>query len=67
MLIANKKTLRVRWQVFKPPPDKECNHEQKSSIHKTSVVGILKDLCKWKGVEIIEGNARIDHTHLLVS
>ena len=28
---------------------------------------ILKDLCKWQGVEIIEGKAMIDHIHLLVS
>ncbi|SFE72138.1 IS200/IS605 family transposase, partial [Succiniclasticum ruminis] len=25
---------------------------------------ILKDLCKWKGVEIIEGNCMPDHVHL---
>jgi putative transposase len=30
-------------------------------------VQILKDLCKWKGVEIIEGKAMVDHIHLLVS
>jgi len=34
---------------------------------KEDIVEILKDLCKWKGVEIIEGNARIDHVHMLVS
>ena len=28
---------------------------------------ILKDLCKWKGVEISEGKAMADHIHLLVS
>lgn len=28
---------------------------------------ILKDLCKWKGVEIIEGHIMPDHVHLLVS
>ena len=28
---------------------------------------ILKDLCKWKGVEIIEGHMMPDHVHLLVS
>ena len=28
---------------------------------------ILKDLCKWKGVEIIEGNCMPDHVHLLLS
>ena len=31
-----------------------------------SIVEILKDLCKWKGVEIIEGSAQPDHIHLLV-
>ena len=30
-------------------------------------MGILKDLCKWKGVEIIAGRAMVDHIHLLVS
>ena len=28
---------------------------------------ILKDLCKWKGVEIIEGHMMPDHGHLLLS
>lgn len=28
---------------------------------------ILKDLCKWKGVETIEEKAMVDHIHLLVS
>ena len=27
---------------------------------------IIKDLCKWKGVEIIEGKAMIDHVHLQI-
>ena len=27
----------------------------------------IKDLCKWKGVEIIEGHMIPDHVHLLVS
>jgi len=35
--------------------------------YKESIVQILKDLCKWKGVEIIEGKAMIYHIHLLVS
>jgi len=35
--------------------------------YKESIVGILKDLCKRKGVEIIEGEAMVDHIHLLVS
>jgi putative transposase len=28
---------------------------------------IIKDLCKWKGVGIIEGHMMSDHIHLLVS
>lgn len=28
---------------------------------------IIKDLCKWKGVAIIEGHLMCDHIHLLVS
>jgi len=28
---------------------------------------IIKDLCKWKGVEIMEGHMMPDHIHLLVS
>ena len=28
---------------------------------------IIKDLCKWKGVEIIEAEACVDHIHMLVS
>ena len=28
---------------------------------------IIKDLCKWKGVEIIERNMMPDHIHMLIS
>ncbi len=28
---------------------------------------IIKDLCKWKGVAIIEGHLMCDHVHLLLS
>lgn len=31
------------------------------------IQGYIKDLCKWKGVEIIEGHMMADHIHLLVS
>ena len=30
------------------------------------IVKILKDLCRWKGVEILEGEACSDHIHILV-
>ena len=29
-------------------------------------VQTIKDLCKWKGIEIIEGKAMPDHIHILV-
>ena len=31
------------------------------------IVSILKELCIWKGVEIIEGKLMPDHVHILVS
>ena len=34
---------------------------------KTDIGQILRKLCEWKGVEIIEGEACPDHIHLLVS
>ena len=34
---------------------------------RVDIRAILKDLCKWKGVEIIEGNCMPDHVHLLLS
>ena len=30
------------------------------------IQGYIKDLCKWKGVEIIEGHMMPDHVHLLL-
>ena len=32
-----------------------------------SVRDIIKQLCKWKKVEILEGNVQIDHVHLVLS
>ena len=34
---------------------------------KADIRDIIKDLCKWKGVEIIEGHLMPDHVHLLLS
>lgn len=34
---------------------------------RSSVGEILRDLCKYKGVEIIEGHLMPDHVHILVS
>ena len=35
--------------------------------YKTSIRDILKQLCAYKGVEIIEGHLMPDHVHMLVS
>jgi len=35
--------------------------------YEASIMPIRKDLCQWKGVEIIAGTALVDHIHLLVS
>ncbi len=32
-----------------------------------SVRDILKQLCKWKGIEIIAGNVQADHIHLVLT
>jgi putative transposase len=34
---------------------------------KVEIGKILRELCKWKGVEILEANACIDHIHMLLS
>ena len=31
------------------------------------IQGIIRDLCKWKGIEIVEGHMMPDHIHLLLS
>lgn len=34
---------------------------------RADICEIIKDLCKWKGVTIIEGHLMSDHVHLLLS
>ena len=29
-------------------------------------MNIIKELCRWKGVEIVERNMAVDHEHILV-
>ena len=41
---------------------KIINYELRDDIQK-----YIRDLCKWKGVEIIEGHMMPDHIHFLVS
>jgi putative transposase len=34
---------------------------------RVDIKDIIKDLCKWKGIEILEGHMMPDHIHLLLS
>ena len=44
-------------------------YRRKVIYHKlrADIQGYIRDLCKWKGVEIIEGHMMPDHVHLLLS
>ena len=48
--------------VFAPKYRRKVFYDNK----RIEIVSILKELCRWKGVEIIEGEACVDHIHILV-
>ena len=49
--------------VFAPKYRRKVFYEE----HRQEVREILRKLCEWKGVEIIEGEVCPDHVHILVS
>ena len=49
--------------VFAPKYRRKVFYEE----HRMEVREILRRLCEWKGVEIIEGEVCPDHVHILVS
>lgn len=49
--------------VFAPKYRRKVFYEEK----REAIREILRELCKWKGVEIIEGEVCPDHIHMLVS
>ena len=49
--------------VFAPKYRRKIFYES----HRKEIMNIIKELCQWKGVEIIEGEMAIDHIHLLLS
>ena len=49
--------------VFAPKYRRKVFYGEK----RLEIGAILRELCKWKGVEIIEGELCLDHIHLLVS
>ena len=49
--------------VFAPKYRRKVFYEEKRG----EIRDILRKLCEWKGVEIIEGEVCLDHIHLLLS
>ena len=49
--------------VFAPKYRRKVFYEE----HRSEVREIIRQLCEWKGVEIIEGEVCPDHIHLLLS
>ena len=54
--------MQVPYSVY-PEISMKSNYNQL----RKDIREIIKDLCKWKGLEIIEGNMMPDHVHILVS
>ena len=70
ILMANKANslAHTKWMckyhiVFTPKYRRKIIYNQ----YKESIRGILKQLCAYKGVEILEGHLMPDHVHMLVS
>lgn len=61
--MAHTKRLCKYHIVFTPKYRRKANYNH----YKESIRDILKQLCGYKGVEIIEGHLVSDHVHMLVS
>ena len=61
--LAHTKWLCKYHIVFTPKYRRKIIYNQL----RKDIQDIIKDLCKWKGVEILEGHMMPDHIHLLVS
>lgn len=48
--------------VFAPKYRRKIFYESR----RKEIMEIIKELCRWKGVEILEGNMAVDHEHILV-
>ena len=60
--LAHTKWMCKYHMIYTPKYRRKIIYNQ----YKYCIVQILKDLSKWKGVEIIEGKVMVDHVHLLV-
>ena len=61
--LAHTKWMCKYHIVFTPKYRRKIVYNQ----YKADLRDILKQLCSYKGVEILEGNLMPDHTHMLVS
>ena len=61
--LAHTKWLCKYHIVFTPKYRRKIIYNQL----RESIREIIRDLCKWKGIEILEGHMMPDHIHLLVS
>ena len=61
--LAHTKWLCMYHLVFTPKYRRKIIYHQL----RLDIQGYIKNLCQWKGVEIIEGHMMADHVHLLVS
>ena len=48
--------------VFAPKYRRKIFYES----HRKEIMDTIRELCRWKGVEIIEGEMAVDHVHLLL-
>lgn len=61
--LAHTKWLCKYHVVFAPKYRRKVVYAQ----YRKSLQEIIRDLCKWKGVKILEGHMMVDHVHLLLS
>ena len=61
--LAHTKWMCKYHIVFTPKYRRKAIYQQ----YKRSIREILRNLCRYKGVEIIEGHLMPDHVHMLVS
>ena len=61
--LAHTKWICKYHIVFTPKYRRKIIYNQ----YRESLKEILKNLCKYKGIEIIEGHMMPDHVHLLLS
>ena len=61
--LAHSKWVCKYHVVFSPKYRRKIIYNQLSA----DIQQYIRDLCKWKGVEILEGHMTSDHVHLLLS